>query len=72
MVSVLSVCEIVGGQIRSRENYLVIHPVELHVLQTPPLVDPLGYMLLSQSRQVWRVVHADFYALWPELVNEGG
>ena len=40
MVSVLSVCEIVAAQVGAGEYNLVIDAVELHVLQSPALVDP--------------------------------
>ncbi len=54
-----------------REYYLVIDPVQLHMLQAPALVDPLGYVFLPEPRQIWRVIHANFHALRAELRHEG-
>lgn len=50
-----------------RHDYLIVHTVELHMLQSPPLIDPRRDILFPQPRQVRRVVHANLNAIGPKL-----
>ena len=53
-----------------RQDDLIIHPVQLHMLQAPALVDPPRDVPLAQARQVRRVVHADLDAAGTELGHQ--
>lgn len=48
-----------GSRNIPRHDNLIIHTIQLHVLQPPPFINPLGNVLLPQPRQVGRVIHAD-------------
>lgn len=50
-----------------RHDDLVINSIELHMLQAPSLIDPLGNIFLPQARQVRRVIHADFDSIAAEF-----
>lgn len=45
------------------EHDLVIESVELHVLQTPALIDSSRKKLFLDAVQVWRVVHTYLHSL---------
>lgn len=60
MVTILSVCEVITGQVRTGHDDFVIHSIELHVLKTPAFVDTLGDDLLPETGEIGCVEHADF------------
>lgn len=70
MIPVLSIREIVRGQVCPGKQDLVIESVELHVLQTPSLVDSLRNVAFSEAGQVRRVIHAYFDAVGTKLLNQ--
>lgn len=71
MVPVLAVCEVIVAQVRAGDDDLVIDSVQLHVLQSPTLVETLGDDLLPQSAEVRCVIHADVDAVCAKLGYEG-
>ena len=43
VISVLAICEIVIGQVRARENQVVINAVQFHMLKSPAFIDTPRY-----------------------------
>jgi hypothetical protein len=57
-------------ELTPRYDNFIIHPVELHMLQAPPFIDPSGYISLSQPGQVGRMVHPDLHPVRPKLGDQ--
>ena len=58
MIPVLPVSEIIRAQVRSGKDDFIIASIELYMLQTPALVDPLWDQPLFKSFQIWCMVHS--------------
>ena len=69
MVAILPICEIVVRQIRARHNDLVVDSIQLHVLQSPPFIDPLRENGLASSSEVGRMIHADIHPVSTEVLH---
>lgn len=70
MIPVLSVREVIVAQVRAGDDNLVVDAVQLHVLQSPALVEALGDDLLPEPTEVRCVVHADVNAVCAKLGHE--
>lgn len=53
-----------------RHDNLIIHAIQLHMLQPPPLIHPPRHVFLPQPRQVRRMIHPDLDPLGPELLDQ--
>lgn len=71
-VPILSVGEVVAGQVCAREENLVIKAVELHMLEPPAFVEPLGGPALADAVERRGVVEPELDSLGPKLCDQRG
>lgn len=64
-------CGLCGNGIPGHDQ-LVIHAIELHMLESPPFINTAGDYFLAQTGEIWGVEHAYFYSLWSEFRYQRG
>ena len=69
VVAILTIGKVVIRKICARENHFIIGAIQLHVLQSPALVDALRDIFLAETGEIRRVVHADLNLI-RKLSNE--
>ena len=60
VVSILTIRKIVVGEVRPGQVDLIIDAVQLHMLEPPAFIDALGDEDLTESYDIWSVIHANF------------
>ena len=53
-----------------RQDNIIVNPIQLHMLQTPSLIDTLRQDPFPKASQIWRVPHTHFYACFTKLLYE--
>lgn len=71
MIPVLTVGEVVIGQVGAGHAEFVVDAIQLHVLEAPAFIDTIWDEFLSETSQVRSVVHAYLNAVHAKVGNQG-